>query len=478
MSSDLPSSTRPDPEVGLSTPENDPSDARAGLYDAETDPEDGRSAAEDVASEEGLPEAPREAASEEGSPDVPYEAEAAASEEEPPGASYGAEAAASEEGSPDVPYEAGAAASEAGSSEAPYGADALASEEESPDVPFEASEADAAASEADSSEEGSHEPEARPSAADPYEAPYEAESLASEDDASERPYEADAASYDSEASEAPYETDDDAYDDEGDAELLDVDLPQRRRRPLSGEEAAAALFHAKAILQAAAEAGLPEPDDTAEAEPSEPAPDVEADYLRSRLRALSDAAAVVEADAALFDTEADPEAALFGAEAEPEAETLLYEAESALFRAEVALADDEAELVDAAWDARTRAVCTYSGFAVGAALLDVHGQRFTGANVENASYNLGLCAERVALYHALTHGAGRFVAVAIVTEAPTPTSPCGACRQVLWEFAPHAEILLVTRSGHQRLTMRDLLPHAFDPDTLRAAGAATEDPAR
>jgi len=103
-----------------------------------------------------------------------------------------------------------------------------------------------------------------------------------------------------------------------------------------------------------------------------------------------------------------------------------------------------------------------------AAFLDAQGRRYTGANVENASYNLGLCAERVALYHALTHGADRFVAVAIVTEAPVPTSPCGACRQALWEFAPHAEVLLVNRQGHVRMSMRDLLPHAFDDATLRA----------
>lgn len=137
-----------------------------------------------------------------------------------------------------------------------------------------------------------------------------------------------------------------------------------------------------------------------------------------------------------------------------------------------ALSESEAALVEAAWAVRDHAVCRYSGFAVGAAFLDEHGQRFTGANVENASYNLGLCAERVALYHALTHGAGRFVAVAIVTDAPVPTSPCGACRQALWEFAPQAEVLLVNRSGHQRMTMRDLLPHAFDDATLRATAAA------
>lgn len=136
-----------------------------------------------------------------------------------------------------------------------------------------------------------------------------------------------------------------------------------------------------------------------------------------------------------------------------------------------ALSPQEAELVAAAWEVRDRAVCRYSGFAVGVAFLDASGRRFTGANVENASYNLGLCAERVALYHALTHGADRFVGVAIVTEAPVPTSPCGACRQALWEFAPHAAVLLVNRQGHVRMTMPELLPHAFDDATLQAAAA-------
>lgn len=134
----------------------------------------------------------------------------------------------------------------------------------------------------------------------------------------------------------------------------------------------------------------------------------------------------------------------------------------------------EASLVEAAWAVREHAVCPYSGFAVGVAFLDEHGRHFTGANVENASYNLGLCAERVALYHALTHGAGRMVAVAIVTEAPVPTSPCGACRQALWEFAPQAAILLVNRTGTQRITMQELLPYAFDDSTLRATAAAQQ----
>lgn len=130
------------------------------------------------------------------------------------------------------------------------------------------------------------------------------------------------------------------------------------------------------------------------------------------------------------------------------------------------MADDDQSLLDAAWEAREGAVCPFSHFKVGAVLVDDTGRRFTGANVENASYNLGLCAERVALYHALTHGAGAIHTVVIVTEAAEPTTPCGACRQALWEFAPEAEVLLATRDEQRRLTVRELLPFAFDVSAL------------
>lgn len=127
---------------------------------------------------------------------------------------------------------------------------------------------------------------------------------------------------------------------------------------------------------------------------------------------------------------------------------------------------DDDDLLQATWEARERAVCPFSHFKVGALLVDDAGRRFTGANVENASYNLGLCAERVALYHALTHGVGRIVRVVVVAEAVEPTYPCGACRQALWEFAPHAELLLSNRAEQRRLRVRDLLPHAFDASSL------------
>lgn len=127
----------------------------------------------------------------------------------------------------------------------------------------------------------------------------------------------------------------------------------------------------------------------------------------------------------------------------------------------------EDELLAAAWEARAGALCPFSKFAVGAAILDGAGRVWTGANVENASYTLGLCAERVALFYALAHGARDIQHVAIVTGAATPSSPCGACRQILFEFARDATVTSAVADG-QRLhtTVRELLPHGFDASSL------------
>jgi len=127
----------------------------------------------------------------------------------------------------------------------------------------------------------------------------------------------------------------------------------------------------------------------------------------------------------------------------------------------------EAELLAAAWKIREGALCPYSNFAVGAALIDSEGRVWTGANVENASYTLGLCAERVAIFHALAHGARGFTCVAVVTGAAEPTSPCGACRQILHEFAPDAVVVSAIADGPQlRTTVRELLPFGFDAAAL------------
>lgn len=92
---------------------------------------------------------------------------------------------------------------------------------------------------------------------------------------------------------------------------------------------------------------------------------------------------------------------------------------------------------------------------------------WTGANVENASWNLGLCAERVAWFHALTHGATTIHGVAIVTEAIEPTTPCGACRQILIEFGADAFVLCATPTAVERHLVRALMPAAFDLESLQ-----------
>src|SRR5579872_4650165 len=117
--------------------------------------------------------------------------------------------------------------------------------------------------------------------------------------------------------------------------------------------------------------------------------------------------------------------------------------------------------------ARERAYAPYSGFKVGAALLSATGKVYTGQNVENASYGLGICAERSAVFAMVGAGEKQIRAVAIATESARPTGPCGACRQVLREFAEDALILLVTTSGKtSEHSLKDLLPLDFGPRDL------------
>ncbi len=134
------------------------------------------------------------------------------------------------------------------------------------------------------------------------------------------------------------------------------------------------------------------------------------------------------------------------------------------------MTDDEA-LLAAARAARGRAYAPYSGFAVGAALRLRDGAIVTGANIENASYGLTLCAERVALSRALHDGyaPGEVVAVAVATAAATPTAPCGACRQWLHELAPGATVICAggpAAGAPLVTTVAALLPHAFGPRDL------------
>jgi len=125
-------------------------------------------------------------------------------------------------------------------------------------------------------------------------------------------------------------------------------------------------------------------------------------------------------------------------------------------------------LVAAARRARANAYTPYSRFAVGAALFTADGTIVTGANVENSSYGLTICAERSALVSAVSAGHRRFRALALVAGRGTPASPCGACRQVLHEFAPDLPIRLVSTDGRTRDTsVRELLPLGFGHADLR-----------
>jgi cytidine deaminase len=130
---------------------------------------------------------------------------------------------------------------------------------------------------------------------------------------------------------------------------------------------------------------------------------------------------------------------------------------------------DDNALVDAARTARDRAYAPYSRFAVGAALLDEHGRVHTGANVENAAYPQGLCAEAVALSQLVMAGATRVMAAAVVGVARDPVTPCGGCRQKLREFATDDCPVLVAdlETVRVRTTLGELLPMSFGPEHLR-----------
>jgi cytidine deaminase len=125
------------------------------------------------------------------------------------------------------------------------------------------------------------------------------------------------------------------------------------------------------------------------------------------------------------------------------------------------------ELLELAIQARNFARCQYSGFAVGAALLAKDGTVFTGCNIENASYGLTICAERVALLKALSEGAKSFSKIAVVTAAETLTPPCGPCRQLLWEYAGNIQVI-IGNLNKQTITyqLSDLFPHPFDAGNL------------
>jgi cytidine deaminase len=121
------------------------------------------------------------------------------------------------------------------------------------------------------------------------------------------------------------------------------------------------------------------------------------------------------------------------------------------------------ELVRAATAARLKAHAPYSRFKVGAALLNREGLIVTGCNIENATFGLTLCAERVAVFKAVSEGIGDFVALAVVTNSRTLTPPCGACRQIVWEFCGNIRVRIESLKGRSiDRSMRELFPMPFD----------------
>ncbi|HEU4435191.1 MAG TPA: cytidine deaminase [Pyrinomonadaceae bacterium] len=125
-------------------------------------------------------------------------------------------------------------------------------------------------------------------------------------------------------------------------------------------------------------------------------------------------------------------------------------------------------LIEAAKQARERSVAPFSDFKVGAAVRTDSGKVYTGCNVESASYGLTVCAERVAIWKALSEGERHFTELAVVADTDTLTPPCGTCRQIIWEFARDAEIVFANLDGrNQVFNIRELLPDAFDARFLK-----------
>jgi len=132
-------------------------------------------------------------------------------------------------------------------------------------------------------------------------------------------------------------------------------------------------------------------------------------------------------------------------------------------------------LIDQALKARTRAHAPFSNFKVGAALCCKGGRIYTGCNIENPSMSLSICAERTAMIKAISEGETEFEIMAIVTDSRSLTYPCGACRQMIWEFGPDLNLILAnTRGDIKRVALRDLLPEAFEFHPTEAGSSQAE----
>ena len=129
--------------------------------------------------------------------------------------------------------------------------------------------------------------------------------------------------------------------------------------------------------------------------------------------------------------------------------------------------ENQKRLVDAATAARLRSVAPFSKFLVGAAVETKEGKIYTGCNIESASYGLTVCAERVAIWKAISEGERDLTNLAVVVDTEPLTPPCGTCRQIIWEFCNDGYIILANLDGHsEELDIKDLQPRAFDASFL------------
>jgi cytidine deaminase len=137
--------------------------------------------------------------------------------------------------------------------------------------------------------------------------------------------------------------------------------------------------------------------------------------------------------------------------------------------------EESVDIIEAATRARNCALAQYSKFCVGAAVEDGEGRVFTGCNVESAAYELTMCAERVTIWKALSEGARKFRRIVVVADTERLTPPCGACRQLIWEFCGDIPVTLANLRGDtETLQMSDLLPRPFDAQFLLEAGTETK----
>ena len=134
------------------------------------------------------------------------------------------------------------------------------------------------------------------------------------------------------------------------------------------------------------------------------------------------------------------------------------------------MSESDNQLIETATAARLQSLAPFSKFLVGTALQTKTGKVYTGCNIESASYGLTVCAERVAIWKALSEGERDFTRLVVVADTEALTPPCGTCRQIIWEFAKHAKIVLANLRGQrEEVSINDLLPRAFDARFLKEA---------